>query len=533
MQYKKIALYIRLSVEDGDLRGNSKKEESYSISNQKALLHQFVHLKDEFSDCEVLEFCDDGYTGTNFNRPAFQKMMELVKSKELSCIIVKDFSRFGREFLDVSSYLELIFPVFNTRFISVNDAFDSNAFVGTTGGMELAFRNLINGMYSRDISLKVKSARMTRFKQGEYLGGHPFYGYLRDPKDKHHLIVDENARAVISLIFQLCIEGFSAAAIAKRLNELDILCPLEYRKLRGIRYPKEIIEERAVWIPGTVLKIIKDERYTGKMVSNVCRTAGIGKSEICSNDRKDWIIVENTHEAIISESTFNAANESLSSRIKTINKNTSWKNSKNLFVCGHCGRKLQKSGKIETNLYCLKDRYTDDAECADLRMDKKDLENKVLKSIKALGEVLTNGTLLAKKKEQQESERLEKELATSEKRLKKLKNGKMDLYERYKDGELSREQFLELQNRNGAEIEKLEISILARREQLKVQTKKQSATGLIVKELRTAAFLTKYDPVAISRLIEKILVFKGGRIELVLKNRDAYEMLNLDVCKGA
>lgn len=526
MQCNTVALYIRLSVEDGDLKNSSKKEESNSISNQKALLYQFIHSKEEFSACEVLEFCDDGYTGTNFNRPAFQEMMEMMKQKKIQCIIVKDFSRFGREFLDVSSYLELILPVFNVRFISVNDGFDSNAYAGTTGGMELAFRNLINGMYSRDISLKVKSARMTRLKKGEYLGGHPFYGYLRDPQDKHHLIVDEGARDIIGLIFRLCIEGLSAAAIAKRLNELNILCPLEYRKSKGIRYSKEIKEERAVWIPCTVLKIIKDERYTGKMVSNVRRVSGIGKNEICSNNREDWIIVENTHEAIVSEETFISANEALSGRIKTINKNTSWKNSVNLFVCGYCGRKLQKSGKRDTQMYCLKFRYMDKADCADLRIDKDVLEDKVLAAIKAMGEVLTNGVALAKKKEQLENGRLEKELAVFTKKLQKMKSGKIDLYERYKDGEFSRKQFIALQNRNNAEMERMEISISAKKEEVKAIKSKQAALDSIKQEMRTAATMTKYDPVAIGRLVEKVIVFKGGRIELVMKNRDAYEIFN-------
>ena len=170
MRCKVIATYIRLSVEDGDLTGGSKVE-SNSVVNQRMLLSEFIQSREDLKGCRVVEFCDDGYTGTNFERPGFQEMMVQVKLKQIDCIVVKDLSRFGREYLDVSSYLELILPVFDIRFISVNDGFDSNDYVGTTGGMELAFRNLINGMYSRDISMKVKSARKTRERRGEYMGG--------------------------------------------------------------------------------------------------------------------------------------------------------------------------------------------------------------------------------------------------------------------------------------------------------------------------------------------------------------------------
>ncbi len=157
MQCNVIAMYIRLSVEDGDLMVGSKTE-SNSVANQRMILAEYIRSKEEFKNCQVIEFCDDGYTGTNFDRPGFREMMIQVKLKQIGCIIVKDLSRFGREYLDVSSYLELILPVFDIRFISVNDRFDSNDYRGTTGGMELAFRNLLNGMYSRDISVKVKTS---------------------------------------------------------------------------------------------------------------------------------------------------------------------------------------------------------------------------------------------------------------------------------------------------------------------------------------------------------------------------------------
>lgn len=167
---KTLAFYIRLSAEDADLK-SSGKAESNSVTNQRKLLRDYYEQHTELCEYEVVEFCDDGYTGTNFDRPQFMLMMEQIRRREIQAIMVKDLSRFGRDYLEVGAYLELILPLFGTRFISANDNFDSDNFIGTTGGLELALRNLINGLYSRDLSVKVRSANKTRSRRGEYWGG--------------------------------------------------------------------------------------------------------------------------------------------------------------------------------------------------------------------------------------------------------------------------------------------------------------------------------------------------------------------------
>ena len=225
---KKLAFYIRLSLEDFDLK-TSDKTESNSVSNQRKLLQDYYDSHPELKEYEIIEFCDDGYTGTNFDRPRFMAMMELARQKEIHAIIVKDLSRFGRDYLEVGAYLELILPLFGTRFISVNDNFDSNNYVGTTGGLELALRNLINGLYSKDLSVKIKSANKTRSRRGEYWGGTAFYGYRLDPKNKHKIIVDTDVASVIVRIFDECIEGKSSSQTAKGLNDEGIPSPAAYK----------------------------------------------------------------------------------------------------------------------------------------------------------------------------------------------------------------------------------------------------------------------------------------------------------------
>ena len=220
------ALYVRISVE------NEQKIEADSIGTQIQMLKDFASQMPEIQVYDI--YCDNDITGTTFERPGFQEMMRMVKLKKIGCIVLKDLSRFGRDYLEVSSYLELILPVFDIRFLSVNDHFDSQDYRGTTGGMELAFRNLINGMYSKDISVKVKSARKTRERRGEYLNGVAFYGYRKDPADKYHLLVDEEVRWVIRVIFMMSVQGRSTTEIAKWLNEQGIPCPAEYKKAKGL-----------------------------------------------------------------------------------------------------------------------------------------------------------------------------------------------------------------------------------------------------------------------------------------------------------
>lgn len=524
MLKKVIAMYIRLSLEDGDVDFGNKTE-SNSIGNQRMLISDYLHSRDEFANYEILEFCDDGYTGTNFNRPGFQHMMELVKLKKVDCIIVKDLSRFGREYLDVSSYLELILPVFGTRFISINDFFDSNDYIGTTGGMELAFRNLINAMYSKDISMKVKSARNTRARKGEYIGGHPFYGYIKDPADCHHLIVDEPVRPVIEKIFQLCIDGVSTMTIAKILNEENVPSPSEYKKAKGIKFNKPLTEGKALWLQCTVRKILKDERYTGKMISNINSSIGVGRNTVVANDPSDWIVVENTHEAIISNEMFLEARAALKTRVRNVNQNTSWKNSGNLFVCGHCGRKLQKSRSKQIYLYCMKAQYSNSAECTAVHVDMESLQNVVLDTIKAMGRAMTNGSMVAKKKSQTDLGAIENEIQILQQRQAKIKSEKSQMYENYRLGIITREQFIEIQSERAKETEEIEEMISNKNVLLEQKRKEQLAMQIAQDELKTVETITEYDPAIIGQIVEKVLVYEGGRIELVMKNKDSYDFL--------
>lgn len=219
---RKLAFYIRLSDADEEVKEGTK-DESNSITGQRKLLYAYIKKTEEFAGFEVLEYFDDGYSGTMFNnRAEFQRLIQDAELGRFECIIVKDFSRFGRDYLEVGNYLEFVFPAMGMRFISVNDNYDSDRNFGVTGGMDVAYKNLIYQLYSMDLSRKVKSARRTRNLSGEYTASFVCYGYKKDPDDKHKLIIDEEAAKVVVEIFSLIIAGYNASEVARILNERKI-----------------------------------------------------------------------------------------------------------------------------------------------------------------------------------------------------------------------------------------------------------------------------------------------------------------------
>lgn len=518
---KTLALYIRLSSEDEDLH-KSGKMESNSVSNQRKLLLDYYHRCPELKAYQVIEFCDDGFSGTNFDRPRFKEMMQLIRQRKIHAIMVKDLSRFGRDYLEVGVYLEMILPLFGTRFISVNDQYDSNDYIGTTGGVDLALRNLINGLYSRDLSAKIKSANRTRNRRGEYWGGDAFYGYVLDSKDRHKLVVDTNVSDIVIRIFRECVDGFTDSQIAKHLNDDGIPSPAKYKHRKGALYNGRIVDEASIWTGSTISRILKDERYTGKMITHKRETDGITAGRMVPVPKEAWIVVPNTHEAIVTQETFDAAAAVRSGRIKTVNQNTAGHRPDNLFVCGHCGRKLQKAYGTVTHLFCLKARVYTDSPCAAIHEPLEDLQQQVLEVINRMAEVLMERVAEIKTDINQEVPSIEKKAAETEIRLQRLHAGKLDLYEDYRQGTITRDKFIAIQKSRQLETDRLNSSLALLKGQLEMLRKKSERLDHVVSDAKEIRLLPDYRPDVIRRLVSCIRVYGSGRIEIdLLENDDA------------
>lgn len=344
--------YLRLSSEDGD------KAESNSITNQRDLIGQYLKKRPDLMQVE--EYVDDGYTGTNFERPAFKRMMDDVKKGKINCIIVKDLSRLGRNYIEMGRMLERVFPSLGVRFIAINDNYDNINSDADSDGIIIPFKNLLNDAYCRDISLKVRSQLDAKRRSGDFVGSYAVYGYRKDSENKNKLVVDEETSEVVKQIFEWKIEGLSAEWIAEKLNENDVPSPSEYKSLNGCRYKsgfKGKDKEKAKWCPTQVRRILANEIYTGELVQKKRQKINYKIKKCLAVPSEKWIRVRNTHEAIISRETFE-----LSQRVIRLNTYAlKSENKVNIFSglvkCGDCGRNMLRRvahshGRTYAYLHC-------------------------------------------------------------------------------------------------------------------------------------------------------------------------------------
>lgn len=377
-----LAEYLRLSVEDGDVVLNDAKAESDSISHQRELIARYVRDKGICSAAQPLEFVDDGYSGTNFDRPAVKEMLSMVREGKICCIIVKDISRFGRNYLEVGDYLEKIFPFMGVRFIAINDGYDSNDYIGTTGGIEIAFKSLLYDMYSKDLSEKMRSSLMVRRKRGDFIGPRAPFGY-QFSDNKKVLAVDQTAAEYVKRIFGLACEGCKTGEIAKILNKEKIPTPGNYKNREKLQY--HIIDGEGYWNSGKVRKVLQNKVYLGTVVNGKMRVTEIGGSHFRQVAEEEQICVSDRHEAIITEQEFWQASKVLRNNGCQKGKKHTPKHESALLGklrCGHCGRSLIRLGnRKEPCFICKKAIYEDSSECIREYVSEAKLELAVLEGL--------------------------------------------------------------------------------------------------------------------------------------------------------
>lgn len=434
-----VAIYIRLSREDGD------KEESDSVGNQRKLLTEYVAKKEDFIMYDT--YIDDGYSGTNFNRPSFQRMIADIEDGKVNCVVVKDLSRFGRDYIDTGRYLERYFPELGVRFISVTDSIDS---MKQAYDMLLPIKNIFNEQYARDISKKIRATVKSKQKAGEFIGAFTSYGYKKSPVNKNKLVIDDYAADVVRRIFSLYIQGYGKQKIAKLLNAEGILCPAEYKKVNGENYKNcNRLESTTYWSYSTINSILHREMYVGNMVQGTKHQRMRSKQK--KMPKEDWIIVENTHEPIIDKETWDKAQSLLSKRTRELDLETN----KNIFAgfvkCGDCGRAMAKNmwrradGSKTYSLYCGTYKRNGKQYCTPHTLPMAVLEDIVLNDLKAivhsvddLKELVQSQSFTASKVKKITDTELSK-VKTELERVKKLKKS---IYEDYRDELISKEEFL-------------------------------------------------------------------------------------------
>lgn len=524
----KAAEYHRISREDGD------KEESDSIVSQKDITHEYVANQEDL--VFVDDYDDDGKTGTNFERPSFQRMMDDIKRGAVNCIIVKDLSRFGRNYILVGQYLEMIFPMLNIRFISVVDRIDSFKDPSSVSNALVSFKNVMNDEYCRDISNKVRASLDRKRGKGEFIGSFSSYGYLKDPEDHHHLIIDPDASEVVQQIFDLFLGGMSIIGIAKHLNELGIPNPSAYKRQLGYNYkhPSRAMND-ALWPDSSVRRILKNRMYVGDMVQGKTRTKSYKVQVAVSVPEENRIIVHDTHDAIIPREKFEMVQQLLMRDTRAAPGVRHVSIFAGYLRCADCHRAMAKktvkqSQKKYYYFVCQTFRKANKSECTKHTIREEKLYEAVLATIKLqIGLAVSMNQLLDDLKKHQvtakKSSRLESMLASKLKEHDKISHYKIDLYPDWKGGLISKAEYLALKEKFDRQLSQLEASIAHIKEEIEKYKESTSSENAFITHFLKYKNIDALTREIVVELIEMIYVHEGGTVTVEFKYQDEYQRL--------
>ncbi len=509
------AIYLRLSKEDEQIR-----DESNSISNQRIQLMKFIAADKTLAATEVVEIKDDGYSGKNMQRPGITRLLDMVRSRRVQNIVVKDFSRFSRDYIELGKYVEQIFPMLGVRFISVNDNYDSRNYDGGIGGIDVATKAVLYDYYSEDLSVKVKSALKSRRSSGRYIACFAPYGYRKKQNDRYRLEPDETAAAYVRRIFEEFAAGKTMYGIAKGLNMENVPSPMKYIQQRDGRIYSRY-GESSKWSNNSIRRILQNEVYTGTIVYGKAESAEVSKRATTEKPQEEWSRIENAHEAIVDRELFAKVQLSLpkEQRTEQIHEPSPLGGK---VVCRSCGRRMALNRSGRTTFQCnykyrLSDRDDFD-KCAeavreeDLLAITAELLKEKLEKLEERSRIAEMENAAHRRRERQ----AEAKLQSMNRSLEELYRNQTDAYESYRDGEIDREAYMagkELTEKMAAEL-KAEIAgrenaLIHAETDDSVLSRLLSGAGSISPENLTCEIT--------DALIDRIIVGPGKEVEVVWK----------------
>ncbi|MDD3158755.1 recombinase family protein [Anaeromusa sp.] len=526
-------LYLRLSREDGD------KEESNSITGQRELLRDYLKAHPELREYAVR--VDDGWSGSSFERPDFKRMMEDVKAGKTNCIIVKDLSRFGRNYLDAGEYIEKVFPFLGVRFIAINDNYDSLGDKKASDDLIIPFKNLINEAYCRDISVKIRSQLEIKRKSGQFIGAFAVFGYTKDPAQKNRLIVDDFAADIIRDIFKWKLEGVSPQDIANALNKLGVLSPLEYKKSIGVNLATPFqTGAKSVWSAVNVLRVLKNPVYTGVLTQGKSTTPSYKVHKRIAKQENEWAIIENSHEAIISRNDFDTVQKALALDTRRGPEESAVSLFSGMVFCGECGasmvRKTVPAGG-KKYVYYICSAHKQDKSCSPHRIRDTELENIVLTAMQRyIHEVIDLDALLSMTDtaplRTAEAQKVQRQLDMKRAELERLNKLLMSLYENLADNIITREEYARLKQNYSVRAEEAERQMNALQDSLTHIREKGGAEKSWMDEFKRHENLTSLDRSAVISLIDKIMIHKDKCVDIVYRWQDEFAW-QLDILSRA
>ena len=527
----KVAIYLRLSKEDDDLSCSSgAKSESNSISNQRKLIYDFMKSHPELELYD--EYKDDGKSGSNFDRAEFQRMMKDIEAGKVNCVVVKDQSRFGRDYIDVGKYKEKIFPKLGVRFITINEGYDS---LSATSSDDLAFtiNSFVYDFYIRDISTKIRTNLTAKKQNGEYAGAFVAYGYVKDSNDKSKLVVDQFAADVVRDIFRWKIEGLSPQNIAVRLNELGIPSPAEYKKLSGSNYKTSFqTSSKAVWSHVSVRRILKNEIYLGVMNQGKRTTPNYKTKTVVTKAESEWLRVEGTHEAIISVRDVELVQELLRDDTHCRAGDVTVPVYAGRIYCGDCGaaavrKTVSYAGRRYVYYVCNANKH-DKTVCSRHSIREDILGQVIYQTVRHQIDLLLDVDKALRQFENLSWEKhklkqLDASIEIQEEVVRKNNTLRLGIYEDLRAGLLDRSEYESLKKELAERIAEATAAIeklnKEKREILDGVSKQQSW----IEQFRQYENVTELTRPMVIHLIERINIFEDSNIEIVFRHRNQIE----------
>lgn len=519
---RKIAIYLRLSIEDDapEDKTFAEQRESNSISNQRKMLIDYISNDAELRGQEIAEFCDDGFSGTNMDRPGLQELLKQVKQSKISCILVKDMSRFARDYIELGDYLNQIFPFMGVRFIAVNDHYDSRDHEGSTTPLDTAFQTLLYDLYSKDISVKVKTSFQNKCANGVYVFGQVPFGYAKSKTEKNTVIVNEKEAEIVRHIFSLAEKGMSSTQIAKEL------IVRRTPTVTQMRHPeRKVAREHHTWSNTAVRRILNNRFYLGEMAYGKSVRRSVGSKKGIAVPKEEWKVIPDHHEPLVTPEVFALASayrpEQSTKRINSALQNREKHPLTGKIYCGGCGYAInykpqRNNGKMPNHFWCGKHSLLQIPDCCTyFRADI--LEEIVLTEL--YRELMHRGDLIKQREtlEQfqiEELNRLNKELGNYRAQYRNLQTEKDILYESYAVKQIGAGEYRSRADEIDLQMQKLSCKIEEADSAFSRLTEEYHRPKQDMKEIIRFSQMEKLTQEAVDIFIKKVIIYRDKRVEI-------------------
>ena len=525
------AMYLRLSKDDED-RGSFNKSESNSIGNQRELIKSFLR---EQPDIELYDiYVDDGFSGSNFDRPEFKRMIGDIEAGRVNCVVVKDLSRFGRDYIESGRYIQKTFPALGVRFIALTDHFDSVSADTGESSIVLPVKNFINDSYCRDISTKVKSQLAVKYKNGECIAAFAAYGYRKSDTDKNRLVIDEYAAENVRRIFAWKIEGLALSAIAEKLNSLGILSPKEYKKSMGLSYHGGFSGTgRSGWGSTTIKRILTNEVYLGHMVQGKTEKVNYKVKKHTAKPEGEWVKVENTHEAIVSADDFAVVQHLLKADGRRSPDSGTPSPFMGILFCGDCGQQMVRRViryKDTAKVYYICSTKNRGEGCSRHSIEESALKEIVCESARKFANSFLKEKELFDRAMQYETNfeavaRYDREIGRLKKEQDKYYSLCSGLYEDLREGVVTKEEFERLHSGFMQKGKELEAAMQKQEQLIKDMFKKGALSAGRLKTFQDCVELREIDRHTLSSLVRRIDVYENRQVVIDFYFMDTFAVM--------